>query len=193
MKLTMKEKKLLNTYGCPDYHNTVTRLKWVTALTIDPEARCRMLGLARKMETEVDGGGTRTFTIISAWRWTSITGSDAACVYWNLKQSMGRICMKKLSKYEKETVINWNEAENLASIYTFNASLKRRLADFSRKYPLLCRLERSTPEGSVTYVIEKSRLSIRLVPPYSEERLAAAREYAKEHGFQVLTPEPKTA
>ena len=54
--------------------------------------------------------------------------------------------MRKLSKYEKETIINWNEAENLASIYTFNASLKRRLADFSRKYPLLCRLERSTPE-----------------------------------------------
>ena len=43
--------------------------------------------------------------------------------------------MKKLSKYEKETIINWNEAENLASVYTFNASLKRRLAEFSRKYP----------------------------------------------------------
>ncbi len=26
--------------------------------------------------------------------------------------------MKKLSKYEKETIINWNEAENLASVYT---------------------------------------------------------------------------
>ena len=76
--------------------------------------------------------------------------------------------MKKLSKYEKETIINWNEAENLASVYTFNASLKRRLADFSRKYPLLCRLERSTPE-------------------------AAAREYAKEHGFQVVVTEEKIA
>ena len=42
--------------------------------------------------------------------------------------------MRKLSKYEKETIINWNEAENLASVYTFNASLKRRLAEFSRKY-----------------------------------------------------------
>ncbi len=47
--------------------------------------------------------------------------------------------MKKLSKYEKETIINWNEVENLASVYTFNASLKPRLADFSWKYPLLCR------------------------------------------------------
>lgn len=41
--------------------------------------------------------------------------------------------MTKLSRYEKETVINWNEAEKLASIYTFNAGLKRRLADFSRR------------------------------------------------------------
>ena len=118
--------------------------------------------------------------------------------------------MRKLSKYEKETIINWNEGETIASIYTFNASLKRRLEDFSRKYPLLCRLERrledfsrkypllcrlerSTPEGSVTYVMDKSRLSIRLVPPYSEERLAAAREYAKEHGFQVIQTEEKIA
>ncbi len=62
--------------------------------------------------------------------------------------------MTKLSKYEKETIINWNEGERLASIYTFNTSLKRRLADFSRNYPLLCRLERSTPEGGVTYVLD---------------------------------------
>ena len=52
--------------------------------------------------------------------------------------------MTKLSKYEKETIINWNEAEDTASIYTFNADLKRRLAEFSRKYPQLCRLEHST-------------------------------------------------
>ena len=96
--------------------------------------------------------------------------------------------MTKLSKYEKETIINWNEGERLASIYTFNASLKRRLADFSRNYPLLCRLERG-----VAYVLDKSRLSIRLVPPYSEERKAAASAYAREHGFQVLTPGKKTA
>ena len=101
--------------------------------------------------------------------------------------------MTKLSKYEKETIINWNEADGTASIYTFNADLKRRLAEFSRKYPQLFRLERSTPEGSVTYVMDKSRLSIRLVPPYSEERLAAAREYAKQHGFQVLRTDKKSA
>ena len=101
--------------------------------------------------------------------------------------------MMKLSKYEKETIINWNEAESTASIYTFNADLKRRLAEFRRKYPQLCRLERSTAEGSVSYVIELARLSLRLVLLYSEERLAAARKYAKQHGFQVLRTEKESA
>ena len=54
MKLSMKEKKILYAYGCPSHHNTVTRLKWLTALTVDPEAKRRMLGLARKVETEMD-------------------------------------------------------------------------------------------------------------------------------------------
>ena len=39
MKLNMKEKKILYAYACPSHHNTVTRLKWLTALTVDPEAK----------------------------------------------------------------------------------------------------------------------------------------------------------
>ena len=58
----------------------------------------------------------------------------------------------KLTKYEKETIINFNEGEKEASIYTFNASLKRRLAEFAHKYPALCRLECSTAEGSVSWI-----------------------------------------
>ena len=55
MKLSMKENKILYAFACPSHHNTVTRLKWLTALTVDPEAKRRMLGLARKVETEVGG------------------------------------------------------------------------------------------------------------------------------------------
>ena len=194
MKLSMKEKKILYAYGCPSHHNTVTRLKWLTALTVDPEAKRRMLGLARKVETEVDESWYEDF-----YHHLRMEMDE----YRRLKRSLrvlksytdyegGFYMRERLSKYEKETIINWNEAENLASVYTFNASLKRRLAEFSRKYPLLCRLERSTPEGSVTYVLDKSRLSIRLVPPYSEERKAAASAYAKEHGFQVVGAEEKS-
>lgn len=52
MKLDIREKKVLYVYGCPDYRNTVTRLKWLVSLTVDQEAKCWLLGLARKMEME---------------------------------------------------------------------------------------------------------------------------------------------
>lgn len=54
MKLNMKEKKILYAYACPSHHNTATRLKWLTALTVDPEAKSQMLHLARKIETETE-------------------------------------------------------------------------------------------------------------------------------------------
>ena len=54
MKLSMKEKKVLYAFACPNQHNTVTRLKWLTALTVDPQAKHRMLELARTMETEME-------------------------------------------------------------------------------------------------------------------------------------------
>ena len=41
----------------------------------------------------------------------------------------------RLSKYEKETIILTSEGEDTIQIYTFNASLKRRLAEYAEKYP----------------------------------------------------------
>ena len=93
----------------------------------------------------------------------------------------------KLSLYEKETIILFNEGEDTASIYTFNAGLRKRLAAFSKKYPALCRMEQSHEQGEVSYVLDKSRLSIRFLPPYSEERKKKASEYAKQNGFNSRT------
>mgnify|MGYP006333274691 CR=1 FL=1 len=53
MKLSIREKKVLYDFACPNHHNTVTRLKWLTALTVDPQAKHGMRELARKMETEM--------------------------------------------------------------------------------------------------------------------------------------------
>lgn len=94
--------------------------------------------------------------------------------------------MKKrnVPKEERETIVNFNEADDIATIYTFNTGLKRRMASFAEKYPDLCRMTvNDAVYGSVTYEIQKSRLSIRLIPPYSEERRKAASEYAKHSGF----------
>lgn len=99
----------------------------------------------------------------------------------------------KLTKFEKETIILFNEDKDTANIYTFNADLKRRLAGFAKKYPQLCKLEKTSHAGSVSYVMDKSRLSVRLLPPMSEERRRKASEYAKKHGFQNSQTEPETA
>ena len=80
MTLSMKEKKILYAYGCLSHHNTVTRLKWLTALTVDPEAKRRMLGWPRRWRRRWMKAGTRIFTTICGWRWTSTAVSSAACV-----------------------------------------------------------------------------------------------------------------
>ena len=80
-----------------------------------------------------------------------------------------------LTKYEKETIILFNEGEDTAHIQTYNAGLRKRLAAFSKKHPDLCRLEKSFAQGGVIYVLDKSRLSIRLQTPYSEESKPGSR------------------
>lgn len=87
----------------------------------------------------------------------------------------------RLKKYERETIITFNEADNIANIYTYNTALKNRLAKFSRQYPSIAKHIKSHSCGGVTYEVEKKRLSIRLTAPYSEERKQKARKYAQEH------------
>ena len=91
---------------------------------------------------------------------------------------------KKVPKEERETILRFDEADDIATIYTFNSGLKKRLASFAEKYPDLCRvIVDDAVYGSVTYEIQKSRVSIRLNPPYSEERRKVASEHAKKNGI----------
>ena len=91
--------------------------------------------------------------------------------------------MYGLTKYEKETIILTNEADDFYEVYTFNSALKKKLASYAKRHPDLCSLKETTKEGSVTYVVDKARLSLRLTEPYSEARRQAAREKAKVQGL----------
>jgi hypothetical protein len=77
-------------------------------------------------------------------------------------------------------VILFNEAEDTVSVYTFNPTLKRKLGDFSEKYPALCKKTAEDSLGSVTYSVAKDRLSISLRAPLSEEKKEALRERGKK-------------
>lgn len=74
------------------------------------------------------------------------------------------------------------------NVYTFNAGLKRQLADFAKKHPALCCFESEDKKtGCQSVAIDKVRLIIRITEPYSEERRKASSERAKRTEFnQVL-------
>ena len=95
--------------------------------------------------------------------------------------------MPGLTRYEKETIILTNEADNFYEVYTFNSALKKKLKAYARKHPDLCSLKETTKEGSATYVVDKARLSLRLTEPYSEARRQAASVKAKEQGLGMKT------
>lgn len=92
-----------------------------------------------------------------------------------------------LTKYEKETIILWNQSDKPVSIQIYDAGLKRRLADSAKWFPDLCRMERSDELGGVFYQLKKSRFSLRLIAPYSEERRKKASEQAKKTGLNAIT------
>ena len=85
-----------------------------------------------------------------------------------------------LTKYEKETILLTSEGDDFYDIQVYDSKLKRKLAEFAAKYPDLCRITREDSDGCIFCIIDKSRVSVRLIPPYSDERKNAARENARK-------------
>ena len=107
---------------------------------------------------------------------------------FSLGKMKGEIEMAKhrLNKYERETILLTSEGDDTWDIYTFNTDLKNRLKKFAARYPDLCKLKEESKElGSVSYTIQKSRVSIHLNSPQSEARRKKASEYAKTHIEQL--------
>ncbi len=85
-----------------------------------------------------------------------------------------------MTNYEKETSINFNEAEERASVYTYNGAMKRKLAAFAAAYPELCKLTRTDKTGAVTYEVDKTRLSVNFKKPLTEEQKERFAQQGKE-------------
>ncbi len=81
-----------------------------------------------------------------------------------------------LSKYERETVILYNQAEAIAEVYTHDPKLLKRLSQIAAKFP-----DQISRKDEHSYTLPKRCISVR--EPYSEQRRAAARERAITGGF----------
>lgn len=84
----------------------------------------------------------------------------------------------KLSRYEQETIINFNEEEDTASVYTHNPKLREKLLRLTVKYPDKVRLDHRETHGAASFIVPKSCVSVR--EPYSDARRAADSKRAKE-------------
>ena len=87
-----------------------------------------------------------------------------------------------LTKKQKVTEIYYNAKDPIAEVYTHDTKLKKRLLAYAAQFPELCQQTDDDEQGGLRFEIDKSRISIRLTKPYSEERRKAASKAAK--GFQ---------
>ena len=88
-----------------------------------------------------------------------------------------------LTKKQKVTEVYYNTKDPTAEVYTHDTKLKKRLLTYAAKFPELCQQTDDDEQGGLRFEIDKSRISIRLTAPYSEERRNAAREQAKKQGI----------
>lgn len=86
-----------------------------------------------------------------------------------------------LSKKQKTTSIFFDEDGDIIEVCTHNTDLKNRLRKYASQYPDLCKQTDDNEQGSLTFEIQKKRLSIKLTAPYTEERRRAASELAKKN------------
>jgi len=94
----------------------------------------------------------------------------------------------RLYKTERETILLTSEGDNTWDIYTFNTNLKKRLRRYAARHPDLCKLKYEDKEiGCERYIIRKSRVSIRLLPPQNELQRKAAIESGIRNGFGAKT------
>lgn len=80
----------------------------------------------------------------------------------------------KLSNYEKETILLWNEAEKTASVYTHNEALKAQLSGLCGAYPEQVRQTGDNGYGGMTFELPKKWLKVsppRILSPAQREVL----------------------
>lgn len=89
---------------------------------------------------------------------------------------------RKLSSYEKETIINFNEGEAIAQIFTYNKAWQRHLQNKLGLKPTL-----DNGYGGRGYQIDKRRIR----PPRAKVRLSAEEKSRRAERLTKINPSVK--
>ena len=90
-----------------------------------------------------------------------------------------------LTKKQKVTEVYYNAKDPTAEVYTHDTKLKKRLLAYAAKFPELCQQTDDDEQGGLRFEIDKSRISIRLTAPYTDDRRKAASVLAKNRGIHT--------
>ena len=85
-----------------------------------------------------------------------------------------------LTKKQKVTEVYYNAKDPTAEVYTHDTKLKKRLLAYAAQFPELCQQTDDDQKGGLRFEVNKSRISIRLTAPYSDERRSRASQVAKQ-------------
>lgn len=91
----------------------------------------------------------------------------------------------RLSKIEQETIINFNEAEGTASVYTHSEALKRQLSELCRSHPGQVRQTDANRWGGLTFELPKKWLKVsppRVLSPAQRAVLDRMNKNKRERG-----------
>lgn len=84
-----------------------------------------------------------------------------------------------LTKYEQETIVNYNAGEQTATVYTADKAVMRRFDSLVAEFPEVYRLVEQT-EVSKTYSMPKTYVSYRKPRNISEAQREKARRKMEE-------------
>ena len=94
----------------------------------------------------------------------------------------------KLSKYEQETIINFNAGERNATLYTRDRKVMRELDELVGKYPDIYHLDSQT-DIDKTYSFSKTCVKYRKPRTLSEVQKEQARERMKRINAAIINDE----
>ena len=87
--------------------------------------------------------------------------------------------MTPFTRYEQETIISFNAGEQIATVYTRDKAVMRKLDGLVKTFPAVYKLTGQT-EHDKTYSMPKSHISYRKPRNISEEQREQARQQMKQ-------------